>query len=60
VTRLDPDDEDPEVVVCMGPPWCDLTGDAAIACARGGCPFCDHICIHPDGTETRYRLSGTA
>ena len=58
--RRDPNDEDPEVVVCQGPPSCLLTGDAAIACARGGCVWCDHIVIHPDGTETKYRLSGSA
>lgn len=60
MNRRDPDDEDPEVVVCQGPPLCMLTGDAAIASARGGCVWCDHIIIHPDGTETHIKGSGTA
>lgn len=48
--------DEPEVIVCAGPPDCDLQGDEAIAAANSGCPRCRHIVIHADGTETEYQL----
>ena len=46
------DDEDPEIIVCQGPPVCLLEGDAAVEAAQKGCPWCKHIVVHPDGTDT--------
>lgn len=48
----DPDDEDPMVTVCAGPPLCLLEGDEAVASAQNGCPWCKRIVLHPDGSET--------
>lgn len=48
--------DDPEVIVCAGPPACPFEGDEALASAEDGCPLCLHIVCHPDGTETEYRL----
>lgn len=39
------------IVVCQGPPTCDLVGDAAIASIRGGCVWCKRIIIDEDGSE---------
>ena len=47
--------EEPEVIVCAGPPTCLLDGDEAIAAAQAGCPNCRHIVVHADGTETEYK-----
>ena len=58
--RRDPDDEDAELIICAGPPICLLDGDAAVASAQRGCPWCEHIRLHPDGSETRFRIGGTA
>lgn len=44
-----------EVVVCAGPPACELQGDEAIAAANDGCLLCRRICINEDGTETEYQ-----
>ena len=44
-----------EVIVCAGPPACELQGDEAIAAANDGCPLCRHIVIHDDGIETEYQ-----
>ena len=49
--------DDPEVVVCAGPPHCMLQGDEAIANAQSGCPLCRHIVCHADGRETEYKLA---
>lgn len=46
------DDDDPMVIVCAGPPLCDLDGDVAIVAQEAGCPLCKRIICHPDGTET--------
>jgi hypothetical protein len=46
----------PEVIVCAGPPLCNLQGDACIEAADSGCPLCKHIVIHPDGSETEYQV----
>jgi hypothetical protein len=44
-------DDAPEVVVCAGPPDCELRGDEAIANAKAGCPRCDRYRIEPGATE---------
>lgn len=49
--------DDPEVIVCAGPPLCPFQGDDAVENAEQGCPNCLHIICHPDGTETEYRLA---
>lgn len=41
-----------EIIVCQGPPRCDLQGDAAVEAAQAGCVWCKRIRIHADGTET--------
>lgn len=46
------DADDPQVIVCAGPPACLLQGDAAIAAANMGCIWCERITVHADGTET--------
>ena len=46
----------PEVIVCAGPPSCDLQDEKAVEAANAGCPKCKRIVVHPDGTETTYRL----
>lgn len=48
--------DDPEVVVCAGPPECPFTGDDAVTAAQAGCPNCNHIVVRPDGSETTYKL----
>jgi hypothetical protein len=45
-------ENDPQVVVCQGPPVCDLQGDEAEAAMKEGCPWCKVIVLHEDGTET--------
>lgn len=52
MSRRDPDDEDPVVVVCAGPPVCLLEGDAAMQAVLAGCVWCKRITVHPDGSET--------
>lgn len=49
-------EDPPEVIVCAGPPVCLLIDDAAVKHAQAGCPNCRHIVVHPEGTETEYRL----
>lgn len=44
--------DDPIVIVCQGPPICDLEGEAAIEAQENGCPWCKRIIVHEDGTET--------
>ena len=44
--------EDPQIIVCQGPPRCDLRGDEAVAAQEGGCIWCRRITIHADGGET--------
>ena len=45
------DDDDPQVIVCAGPPVCLLEGDAAVASAQAGCVWCRRITILPSGRE---------
>lgn len=40
------------VIVCQGPPRCELTGEEAIEAAANGCPWCRRIIVHEDGSET--------
>ena len=49
---MDPDRDLGEIIVCQGPPRCDLEGDDAIEAQMGGCPWCKRIVIHADGSET--------
>jgi len=44
-----------EIIVCAGPPACDLQDEAAVEAAQAGCPKCLHILVHHDGSETEYR-----
>lgn len=44
-----------EVIVCAGPPLCQLEGDEAVACQVAGCTLCKRIIINSDGSETEYR-----
>lgn len=41
------------VIVCQGPPRCDLEGDEAVAAQMAGCQWCRRININDDGSETR-------
>jgi hypothetical protein len=43
---------EPQVIVCQGPPRCDLEGDTAIEAQEAGCKWCKRISVHEDGTET--------
>lgn len=45
------------VIVCQGPPRCELTGEVAEQAARAGCPWCDRCYIGDDGTETWERVA---
>mgnify|MGYP005613687295 FL=1 len=46
------DDDDPQmVIVCAGPPRCDLNGDEAYEAQRAGCIWCRRIACHADGSE---------
>lgn len=45
-------EQEPVVIVCQGPPACDLEGDEAIEAQEGGCLWCKRIILHEDGTET--------
>lgn len=45
-------DESYTITVCQGPPRCDLTGDAAEAAQRAGCPFCRRIYGDGEGGES--------
>jgi hypothetical protein len=40
------------VIVCQGPPRCDLLDDAAVAAMEAGCVWCRRITVHEDYTET--------
>lgn len=46
------DDDAPMVIVCAGPPVCQLQGDDAIAAAVAGCIWCKRITIHSETRET--------
>jgi hypothetical protein len=46
----------PTVHVCAGPTACPFDGDEAEANMQAGCPRCQRIAIHPDGSETVYHL----
>ncbi len=45
-------DGDPEVIVCQGPPVCELCGDEVEQAQRKGCIWCKRIIVHEDGTKT--------
>jgi hypothetical protein len=42
------------VIVCQGPPWCDLTGDAAERAIEQGCRLCKIITIFEDDSEDEF------
>lgn len=44
--------DDPQVIVCAGPPACLLEDKAAEEAQLRGCQLCTRITVHPDGTET--------
>lgn len=51
--HLDISDEDEiEIIVCAGPPFCSMEGNEAIDCQRAGCIWCKRILIDSDGRET--------
>lgn len=39
------------VVVCQGPPRCELEGDEAVAAQEAGCVWCEHIEVFADGED---------
>lgn len=39
------------VIVCQGPPRCELEGDEAVKEQESGCPFCERIYIDEFGNE---------
>lgn len=43
--------EEYTITVCHGPPRCDLTGEAAEAAIRIGCPYCTRIYGDGEGGE---------
>lgn len=46
-----PSDEDdaPKVIICQGPPICDLQGDEAEDAMEAGCPWCRREILLPNG-----------
>lgn len=49
-------DDDPEIIVCAGPPICLLQGDDAVANQLAGCTTCKRIIVRQDGSEREYQL----
>lgn len=43
---------DLQVIVCQGPPRCELEDDEAVRAQIAGCPWCKRIVVHRDGSET--------
>ena len=39
------------VIMCQGPPRCDLAGDEAVENQKAGCIWCARLDIYDDGTE---------
>lgn len=39
------------VIVCAGPPYCDLKGDDAEKAQKDGCPWCAYVYFEEDGRE---------
>ena len=52
------DDEPNMVIVCAGPPVCELQDDAAVAAAEAGCPHCTRIAVYPDGEQVDQTVKG--
>ena len=42
-------DEAPQIVICQGPPCCDLEDDEAVAAQEAGCPWCERHTLLPCG-----------
>lgn len=47
-----PDDDLAVIVVCQGPPRCDLGSDACVAAQLAGCVWCQRVTVHADHSET--------
>lgn len=45
------EDEAGLVIVCAGPPYCDLKDDEAVKAQEAGCKWCSRVHIEPDGRE---------
>ena len=41
------------IIVCQGPPRCDLEDEDACAAQLAGCIWCERITVFADGTEER-------
>jgi hypothetical protein len=41
-----------DVIVCAGPPLCPFEGDEAVQNQVDGCPNCERITVHENGSET--------
>lgn len=46
----------PEVIVCVGPPYCELQDERAVENQIAGCPLCRRIVCLPDGSTAEYHL----
>jgi hypothetical protein len=42
-----------EVVLCVGPPKCNLRGNMATKAAEAGCKLCRHVYFRKDGSEVK-------
>lgn len=40
-----------EIIICQGPPRCDLDGDEAYEAQKAGCVWCQRLVIDEDGNE---------
>lgn len=49
------DNDEPEIIVCVGPPTANCSGDEAVRNQLAGCPMCKRVIVHADGTETEYK-----
>jgi hypothetical protein len=49
------EDNRPQVIVCAGPPECDLQDDDAVAAQQAGCPRCRRLLVNPDGSTEEYK-----
>jgi hypothetical protein len=57
------DDDDPfcgEVIVCQGPPICDLMDDDAVAAQNAGCRWCKRILVGKEGVDDHIIEPGRA
>lgn len=52
--RKDCDNPGGDVVVCQGPPICELEGDVAVTRQKQGCLYCQRIWFDECGNEFDY------